>query len=191
MISDWLRGQTQGMVETVASLLNKLGLTPNALTLLGLLMMFGTALVLAQGRFIVGGLLLGAVSMFDALDGGLARMTNRVTIFGAFLDSTTDRIAEAAIYGGLIYWYMSQNMPQEMLLAYAAIVGSLMVSYTRARAEGVGIDCKVGWFTRFERLAVLGLGLLTGWMLPALFILALLSNVTAIQRILHVYQRAT
>lgn len=190
MISEWLRGQTRGSVEAVASLFNKLGLTPNALTLIGLFMMFGTGLVLAQGRFVAGGLLLGAVSMFDALDGGLARMSDRVTVFGAFLDSTTDRFAEAAIYGGLIWWYMNQGMQLEVMLAYVAIIGSLMVSYSRARAEGVGIECKVGIFTRFERLAVLGIGLLTGWMLPALITLALLSNITAIQRIIHVYRQA-
>ncbi len=189
MLTDWLRGHTRGVVETISALLHKIGLTPNGLTLLGTLFMFGIGLVLAQGRFVPGALLLIVASAFDALDGGLARLTNRVTKFGAFLDSTTDRWAEAAVYGGLLWWYMAQGQQVEVMLLYAAIIGSLLVSYARARAEGLGVECKVGLFTRFERIAVLVLGLLTGQMLVALALLALLSNVTALQRIWHVYRQ--
>jgi len=142
--------------------------------------------ILAQGYFLVGGILLAAAAAFDALDGSLARLTNSVTKFGAFLDSTTDRWAEAFVYGGLIWWFMENGLRVELMLTYAAIIGSLMVSYTRARAEGLGIDCKVGLFTRFERIAVLGIGLLFNQMYIALILLALLSNFTAIQRIVHV-----
>src|SRR5687767_1487904 len=138
MISEWLRGQTRGVVEVLAGGLAKLGFTPNALTLIGTLFMLGIGLILSQGQFLIGGLLMAAAGAFDALDGGLARLTNRVTRFGAFLDSTTDRWAEAFIYGGLVWWFMEQGLRVEVMLAYAAIIGSLMVSYTRARAEGLG-----------------------------------------------------
>jgi CDP-diacylglycerol---glycerol-3-phosphate 3-phosphatidyltransferase len=179
MLTEWLRGRTRGVVDTLAMLVHRLGLTPNALTLLGTAFMFGIGLV--------GAVLVVLAAAFDALDGGLARLTNRVTKFGAFLDSTTDRWAEAAIYGGLLWWYMGQQAQLETMLVYAAIIGSLMVSYTRARAEGLDVECKVGLFTRFERIVVLVLGLLSGQMLIALALLAVLSNFTAVQRIWHVY----
>ncbi len=190
MITDWLRGRTRGIVEILAGGMHRLGLTPNGLTLIGTAFMFGIGLVLAQGRFVPGAILLAAASAFDALDGGLARLTNRVTRFGAFLDSTTDRWAEAAVYGGLLWWYVGLGARLEIMLLYVAIIGSLLVSYTRARAEGVGIECKVGLFTRFERIVVLMLGLLSGQMLIALTLLAVLSNVTALQRMWHVYRHS-
>jgi CDP-diacylglycerol--glycerol-3-phosphate 3-phosphatidyltransferase len=186
MLSDWLRGHTRTLVEVLAGGLGKLGFSPNALTLLGTFFMLCIGIVLSQGHLLAGGLLMVAAAAFDALDGGLARITNRVTKFGAFLDSTTDRWAEAFVYGGLIWWFMEQGLRVELMLTYAAIIGSVMVSYTRARAEGLGVDCKVGLFTRFERIAVLGLGLLFNQMYIALILLAILSNFTAIQRIWHV-----
>jgi CDP-diacylglycerol--glycerol-3-phosphate 3-phosphatidyltransferase len=189
MITDWLRGRTQGIVATLAMLMHRLGLTPNGLTLIGTVFMFGIGLVLAQGNFVTGAVLVALAAAFDALDGSLARQTNRVTRFGAFLDSTTDRWAEAAIYGGLLWWYTGLGAQLEVMLVYAAIIGSLLVSYTRARAEGIGVECKVGLFTRFERIVVLIVGLVSGQMLIALAVLAVLSNVTAIQRILHVYRQ--
>jgi CDP-diacylglycerol--glycerol-3-phosphate 3-phosphatidyltransferase len=189
MITDWLRGRTQGIVATLAMLMHRLGLTPNGLTLIGTVFMFGIGLVLAQGNFVTGAVLVALAAAFDALDGSLARQTNRVTRFGAFLDSTTDRWAEAAIYGGLLWWYTGLGAQMEVMLVYAAIIGSLLVSYTRARAEGIGVECKVGLFTRFERIVVLIVGLVSGQMLIALAVLAVLSNVTAIQRILHVHRQ--
>lgn len=187
MLTDWLRGRTRGVVDVLATLLNRLGLTPNGLTLLGTAFMLGIGLVLATGNFVAGAVLLVFAAAFDALDGGLARLTNRVTRFGAFLDSTTDRWAEGFVYGGLLWWYTGQGAQVETMLVYGAILGSLLVSYTRARAEGIGVECKVGLFTRFERIAVLVLGLLSGQMLLALVLLALLSNLTAVQRVVHVH----
>lgn len=189
MITDWLRGQTRGVVDTLSLGMHKLGLTPNALTLIGTALMVGIGLVLASGQFLSGGLLMVAAAAFDALDGGVARLTNRVTKFGAFLDSTTDRYAEAAIYAGLLWHYMGTGAQVEGMLVYGAIIGSVMVSYSRARAEGIGVECKVGLFTRFERIAVLGLGLVSGQMLIALIVLTILSNFTAVQRIWHVYRK--
>lgn len=191
MLTDWLRVRTRGVVESIAALLHRLGLSPNALTLIGMAFMFGIGVLLSQGLFVTGALLLALAAAFDALDGGLARLTNRVTKFGAFLDSTTDRWAEAAIFGGLLWWYGAQGAQLEMMLVYASIIGSLLVSYTRARAEGLNVECKVGLFTRFERIVVLVLGLLSGQMLIALVLLAVLSNFTALQRIWHVYGQSS
>lgn len=194
MITDWLRGYTRGMVDSMAWLLHSYGLSPNTITLIGMGGMFVIGLLLAQGYFLAGGLLMAIASSLDALDGGLARLTNRVTKFGAFLDSTTDRWAEAAIYGGLIWWYIGQGAKLEAMLVYATIIGSLLVSYIRARAEAVGIECKVGLFTRLERIVVLGFGLLFEQtffeqMLVTLILLAVISNFTALQRLLHVYNK--
>ncbi|MBI5302578.1 MAG: CDP-alcohol phosphatidyltransferase family protein [Chloroflexi bacterium] len=150
--------------------------------------------VLATGQLALGGLLIIASGILDALDGTLARMTNRVTKFGAFLDSTTDRFAEGALFFGILYWYLQQGFTFIVYVIYFALLGSLMVSYARARAEGIGVECKEGWFTRFERIALLVIGLL----LTALFgdtplftvlgILAIFANVTAVQRMWLVYK---
>lgn len=190
MLSEWLRKQTRGVVNGVAAVLAKSGVTPNQLTVVGFLLISSVGVLLARGMFREAGVLIIVTALFDALDGGLARYTNRVTPFGAFLDSTLDRYAEAAVYGGLLWWYMQQGAHVEAMLVYAAIVGSIMVSYTRARAEGIGVECKVGLFTRFERIAVLVFALLFNLLTPALVVLAIFSNVTALQRMWHVYRQA-
>ena len=117
----------------------------------------------------------------------MARLAGRKSRFGAFLDSTVDRLSEAVIYLGLLVHYTQHGGRQESFLIYATIVGSLMVSYARARAEGLGIECKRGILTRFERVVVLVVGLILNQMLIALWILAILSNFTALQRIYHVW----
>jgi CDP-diacylglycerol--glycerol-3-phosphate 3-phosphatidyltransferase len=116
----------------------------------------------------------------------VARYSGRVTRFGGFLDSTLDRGSEAALYFGLLYYYVARNSIPEILLIYLALVGSTLVSYTRARAEGIGVACQVGWFTRFERIAVLVIGLLLQQMTTALVVLAVGSIFTTVQRIAHV-----
>jgi CDP-diacylglycerol--glycerol-3-phosphate 3-phosphatidyltransferase len=126
-------------------------------------------------------------SAFDALDGGLARRLGRPTQFGAFLDSALDRVSEAAVFLGIAWWYMGQVGPWPEMLAFAALFGSLMVSYTRARAEGLGIDCKVGILTRVERCLVLIAGLVLNLVIPAL---AAGTLYTTVQRIWHVYRLA-
>ena len=147
------------------------------------------ALILATGNLLVGGLLLIFAALFDTLDGALARHSGKVTVFGAFLDSTMDRYSEAVTLIGLMAFYARQpDSWQPILLLGVTLVGSLMVSYTRARAEAVGIECKEGFFQRTERIIVLIVGLVTGWMLPVLWILAIFTNVTVVQRVLAVYK---
>lgn len=184
-----LRDRTRVLLESIARPIARTGLSPNALTLCGFLATAGVAYVLALGHERVAGLLLIPVALLDALDGALARLTGKATAFGAFFDSTLDRFAEIALYLGLLYLYRGAVL--EMVLIYLAITGSLMVSYARARAEGLGIECKVGLFTRLERLAVLVVGLILEQTLLALIVLAIFSNLTALQRIWHVRKTTT
>ena len=125
---------------------------------------------------------------FDMLDGALARVTGRVSRFGAFLDSTMDRYEEAVLYLGIGVWLYSRSDGLLLLAGYLAIIGSILVSYTRARAESLGIGGEVGWLPRPERLVLLAAGLIFHLYLlaPVLWLLAVFTNVTAVQRILHV-----
>jgi len=182
----WLRQRSQLVLQPIARVLGRLGLTPNMLTMIGVGLNVLVAVVLARGSLGLGGVLLLLSSSFDALDGTLARLTGQQSQFGAFFDSTLDRYSEAIVYGGLLYYFLKQDAYPEPMLVYSAIIGSLMVSYARARAEGIGAECKVGLLTRAERMLVLAAGLILGLLTPALWVVAVLSNLTALQRILYV-----
>jgi CDP-diacylglycerol--glycerol-3-phosphate 3-phosphatidyltransferase len=187
-----LKDRSRALAEGPARFLGRLGLTPNALTVIGSLLTASVGLLVAQGWFVAAGVCLWLFSATDTLDGALARATGRVSVFGAFLDSVCDRYAEAAVYFGLVWWYQSSGNTLGVALAYLALVGSLMVSYARARAEGVGLQAAdVGWFQRPERIIVLGLGLLAAPFVPVallvvLAVLAVLTTLTVLQRVLHV-----
>jgi CDP-diacylglycerol--glycerol-3-phosphate 3-phosphatidyltransferase len=177
-----------------AEFLGRLGFTPNALTVIGSALTASVGLLIAQGWFVTAGVCLFLFSVTDTLDGALARATNRVSSFGAFLDSVCDRYAEAAVFCGLVWWYQSTGNSVGVVLAYVAVVGSLMVSYARARAEGIGLQAAdIGWFQRPERIVVLGLGLLAASFAPAALLLvlaalAVLTTVTVLQRVVHVWR---
>jgi len=188
MLTDLARKWTRWILEPLARFINRTGISPNLLTVIGFVLMVGVAYVLATGHLQIGGVLIILAGTFDALDGTLAQLAGRKSRFGAFLDSTVDRLSEAVIYLGLLVHYTQHGGQQESFLIYATIVGSLMVSYARARAEGLGIECKRGILTRFERVAVLVIGLILDQMLIALWILAVLSNFTALQRMYHVWR---
>lgn len=196
MLSNWLRARAQGILNTLAHGLGALGLSPNALTLIGLGLMCVIGVVIAAGNFALAGVLIIVAGIFDALDGSLARLTNRVTRFGAFLDSTTDRFAEGALFLGMLYAFVQRGTIFVVYLIFLALLGSLMVSYARARAEGIGVPCKEGMLTRFERIALIVLGLLATaiWgdvpLILVLGFLAIFTNLTAAQRMWLVY-RAT
>ncbi len=180
-----VRAVTQRVVGYV---LGRSGITPNMLTILGLILTLGVTVTLATGHFVWGGVLVLLTSVFDMFDGALARATKRNSTFGAFFDSTIDRYSEALIFLGLLLHY--QGVPAahyELSFVYLAIIGSLMVSYTRARAEALGVECKVGMLARPERIILLSLGLIIGWLHVTLAILALFTNLTALQRIYHVW----
>jgi CDP-diacylglycerol---glycerol-3-phosphate 3-phosphatidyltransferase len=187
MFTAWLRQVFGGVINAVAAILGRLGVHPNTLTIIGCLLQLGVGVIVAGGAFRLGGVLLAITAVFDAFDGALARYGGRVTKFGAFLDSSLDRVAEAGIYLGLAWYYMGQPGRVEEMLIYVALVGSLMVSYARARAEGLGLQCKEGLFTRVERTIALVLGLVSGWIVPVLWILAIGTSLTAIHRMVSVY----
>ena len=194
MLSNLVRQRSQIVLNVIARGLGSIGLTPNMLTLIGFFAMCGIGVLLAYGQFVLGGVLIAAAGIFDALDGSLARLTNRVTKFGAFLDSTTDRFAEGALYLGIMYWFLQQGSVFVAYLVFLTLLGSLMVSYARARAEGIGVEIKEGLMTRFERIALLEIGLLltavfgSTPILIVLGILAVLTNATAVQRMWLVYR---
>jgi CDP-diacylglycerol--glycerol-3-phosphate 3-phosphatidyltransferase len=198
MLTAWARNFFRGFLETIARFFRRLGVTPNQLTATGLVLQAIVALVVASGRLPLGGVLLVFFSIFDAFDGALARLTGQVSRFGAFFDATIDRYAEALVLFGLLAHVSHTGDQTQIYLIYASIVGSLLVSYTRAKAESLGISCTVGILTRAERIAVLVLGLVFGSWQPvaalpnvltlALWILAIFSNITAVQRVWAVWK---
>ncbi|MBI3942115.1 MAG: CDP-alcohol phosphatidyltransferase family protein [Chloroflexi bacterium] len=193
MISDLARRWSFGLVAPVATWLGKLGISPNAITLIGFLLNVGVAVLLSQTIHPLTGVLVMLAGAFDSLDGMLARLTHRVSTFGAFFDSTLDRWSESAIFFGLLYYYSERGAVLEVRLIFLAIVGSLLVSYTRARAEALQIPCRDGLLTRFERVVILGLGLLLGPYIPilwmvVLWVLGIGTLFTAVQRIYAVWR---
>jgi CDP-diacylglycerol--glycerol-3-phosphate 3-phosphatidyltransferase len=202
MFSRLIQQRARQFVAAIVRPLARLGITPNMVTLLGLILSIVTAVVLASGYVVAGGAFVLFAGIFDMFDGAMARVRNAATTFGAFLDSTLDRYSESIILGGLLYYALQRpglhealwpfpNEQQWMIVfIFAAAVGSLMVSYAKARAEGLGLECKTGLLARPERVVILAIGLLTGTTIWALALLAILSHVTAIERIVHVW-RAT
>ena len=188
MLSDVVRKYSRVFLEPLARFISRTGISPNVITVIGFLLMAGVAFVLARGYLVWGGLLIIAAALFDAIDGTLARMMGRTSRFGAFLDSTLDRFSEAIIFLGLFIYLIEQDQKIELILIYATVVGSMMVSYARARAEGIGVPLKDGLFTRFERIFILVVGLLFNQLTLALWVLAIFTNLTAIQRMYLVWR---
>lgn len=179
-------------MSRIARWLQNTGITPNGVSFLGFVLAACAAGLLAVGQLRWGGVVLLIAALFDMLDGSLARYTNQTSVFGAFLDSTLDRYSESMTLLALTLYYVSRtDSGTQLVLIFLALIGSLMVSYTRARAEGLQIECKVGILQRPERLTILIAGLISGWMLPALWLLAILTNFTALQRVYEVYWRST
>lgn len=190
-LSEWARGRSQGLVQPLGQGLHRLGVSPNALTVTGLVGMALAGVLVAVGALLWGGLVVALASSLDALDGAVARAAGRVSRWGAFLDSTLDRLAEVAVHLGLLVYVLSfESGAWPAVLVLLALSGSLLVSYARARAEGLGLECKVGLFTRLERVVVLILGLVLGQVVGMLLLLALMTHVTALQRFAHVWRRA-
>ena len=188
MLDGFVRKYSRVFLEPIARFFSRTGLSPNVITVTGFVLTVGVAVVLALGYLFLGGLLIIAAALFDGIDGTLARMMGRTSRFGAFLDSTLDRFSEAIIFLGLFIYLIGQNQKLELILIYATVVGSLMVSYARARAEGIGVPLKEGLFTRFERIFILVVGLLFNELTLALWVLAIFSNLTAVQRMYLVWR---
>ena len=188
MISERLRGMLSGIMRAVGTTLGRTGLSPNAFTLIGFAAVAINAVLIALGYPQLAGLLLIVALAIDSLDGAVARATGRISPFGAFLDSTLDRWAEVAIFFGMAFYLQGSWLDQAII--YWAVCGSLLVSYTRARAEGIGVQCKEGFFTRFERVVVIIIGLLTLQLTIANAVVAVLATVTAVQRLAYVWQQS-
>jgi len=188
MLTELARKYSRAFLEPVARFIGWTGISPNLITVIGFLLTIGVAVVIGMGYLRLGGLLIVAAAAFDALDGTLARTMGRTSRFGAFLDSTLDRFSEAVIFLGLFVYLVEQGAQTELILIYATIVGSLMVSYARARAEGIGIALKEGLLTRFERVSLLVIGLVFNQLFWVLWILAILTNFTAAQRMWLVWK---
>ena len=177
--------------EPVARTLARLGVSPNVITLAGLVGACGSAYLLSVGSLALGGVVMLAAGVLDLFDGAVARLTGRASKFGALLDSTADRVSEAVVLLGLLVFYMEEPSTLGAVLAFAAMVGSMMVSYVRARAEGLGVHWTGGVMTRPERVAVLGAAAIVGqwWgpaVLAALAAIAALTTLTTLQRVFYV-----
>jgi len=187
---DIRRNLAHRITDPIVGILSKSGITPNALTFINLALNIAAAYVIATGNFLLGGILVLVAGLFDLLDGALARFTEQTTKFGAILDSVADRISEAAILCGLLIWYIPQGASLEIVLIFAVLIGSFLVSYIRARAEGLGWQCQVGLFTRAERVIVLVIGLLINQIFIVLCVLVVFVFFTVVQRLVYLWKQA-
>jgi len=183
-----VRNLSQPLLLPIVKILASLGIHPNTITVTCLAGFIISSIFIAYGKFLLGGIFLFLFAPFDAIDGLLARYSKKVTSFGAFLDSVLDRYGEIFLFLAFTYYFLTQNSFCGVILSFLAITGSLMVSYTRARAEGVGFECKIGILTRFERITLLIIALIFDVCIPLLLFIALFTHLTALQRIFHVYK---
>ena len=174
------------LIKPLARLLSAMRVRPDTLTHLGWTLAVTSAVLFGLGRVRTAGAVMLLAGLFDALDGAVARESNRMSDFGAFLDSTMDRFSESAIFVGVLFFYASAGRPYETLLAGAAMTFSLLTSYTRSRAEGLGIRCEVGLLERAGRVVILSLCALAGFLTAGVALVAAGALVTTVQRILHV-----
>ena len=163
---------------------------PNVLTFIGLLINVGAAWLLAVGQFRWAGAVILGAGLFDMVDGRVARATNRVTRFGGFFDSVLDRYSDLGLLVGLLVWYGSINRSPYVVLTAVAMMGSVMVSYTRARAETEIPTCKVGFMERPERVVLMIIGALFDRMAPVLWIIAVLGTLTVVHRMIFTWQES-
>jgi CDP-diacylglycerol--glycerol-3-phosphate 3-phosphatidyltransferase len=191
-LTDALRVRFKDVLKPIGEALHRMGITANMITFAGLVGNVIGAVLIATGHITWGGVLVLLMGPFDALDGTLARLQGPVTKFGSLLDSVIDRYSELVILGGLLAYYLTQ--PQldgtACLLVFLAAAGSVMVSYVKARAEGLGLTVNVGLLTRVERYLVTAPALVFNVPMVALWVLAVLANFTALQRMWHVWKTA-
>lgn len=188
--TDFLRKVFKGVLDTIGGFFNRLGIRPNMITTTGLVGNIIAGVLIASGRLFWGGIIAMVMGPLDALDGTMARLRNESSRYGAFVDSVTDRYSEFVIYAGLLVFFIITGTEQDALLVFFASMGSILVSYVRAKAEALNYSAKVGLFTRAERYLVLIPGIILGYPRISLWILAVLSNLTAIQRFWYVRKQA-
>ncbi len=187
-LTDYVRYLTGGLTSSAGRWLHARGVHPDMITFVGLVVVAVAAYVAAQGEFFWAAIIIIAGAPLDAVDGAVARAMGRTDKFGALWDSTLDRYADGFLFMGIAYYYSTQGKQPAVLLAMLALIGTQLVSYVRARAEGIDVDCKVGLFTRMERMVVILAMLLTGYVIAGLWVLAIGTNFTVLQRVWHVYR---
>lgn len=185
-----MRTLFKGILDPIGTFLNRLGLMPNTITILGLLGNIIGAYFLSQGNLLLGGIIILAMGPIDALDGTMARLRGMAGQFGAFVDSVTDRYSELIIFAGLLFHFIQTGDQLASVLVYFAAAGSVLVSYVRARGQSLGWDSKVGILTRMERYLVLCPSLIFNIPLVGLWIIAIFANITALQRIFDIRRQA-
>jgi CDP-diacylglycerol--glycerol-3-phosphate 3-phosphatidyltransferase len=181
--------EVRRLFKPLSAAIGRANISPNMLTVLGLLLSVGAAVLVWYGHYVTAAIVFTAGSLCDMLDGAVARLSEKVTPMGAFLDSTFDRVGEGVVLTAIALAYARDDNLWMVGASFATMIGSFLVSYARARAEALGLECKVGLMTRPERLVLIGLGLLLqkfGVLPVVMYILAVLTAVTVVQRILHV-----
>jgi CDP-diacylglycerol---glycerol-3-phosphate 3-phosphatidyltransferase len=188
MLSRWVRTWDSKILRPLLRLLIRCGITPNMLTLAGIMATAGSGVIIGTGHLRSGVLVLLLGALCDGMDGEMARLLKQNTRFGAFFDSMADHLGDFALHSGLLYYYLRIGLQTEVILIFVALFGSMFGSQVRSRAEmTMGIDTsRIGFFTRFERLLVLMLGLVLNQVTVALWILAIFNNVSAMQRVVYV-----
>ena len=201
LLPDWIKNGYLRLIDPVANWLVKRGVHPNTITIVGTLCTVTGGIIYGTGHIRTGGVFLGVTALFDVLDGTVARRSNKSSTFGAFLDSTLDRLADGFVLGGLAVFYATSRIHGSvplMIVALLGLVGAFLTSYTRARAEALGLDAKVGLLQRPERVVLLSapqalFGLvLDGWVLAIIIvILTVTAWITVVQRVVYVYEATT
>lgn len=172
----------KGVQDAIGRTVGGLGITPNMVSMAGAAGNAAAAVLVARGSLLAAGIVYLVFSALDLVDGAVARATGKASPFGAVFDAVLDRASEAVVLAACAWYFAARGQEWQVGAAYAALLGSVAVSYLRARAEVEGVPMREGLFRRQERVAVLGLGLLLGWLTAAMVILAVLSNLTALQR---------
>ncbi|MCZ7664257.1 MAG: CDP-alcohol phosphatidyltransferase family protein [Thermoleophilia bacterium] len=187
-IRDFLGDRLRKAFEPFTRAFQRMHVTPNQITIAGAVLNLAAALLVVRGDLIVAGVVFVAAGLFDVLDGSLARLSKMVTPFGAFLDSTLDRASEGAILVAIAYRFADMGHAFDVAVVVVALLGSLLVSYTRARAEALGLECKVGLMSRPERVVLIAIGLFFNVLPYVVYILAVLTIYTVVQRVVHTYR---
>jgi len=188
MLTRWIGLGSRWLLDKIVAAVAATGIHPNVLTAAGLVVNFWAAVLFATGRFRTAAAMIFLAGFLDMLDGQVARREKRVTAFGAFFDSTLDRYSDMALYMGLLVYYAVIGRSSYVILAAVATAGSVMVSYARARAESLIPLCKVGFMERPERLVLLIIGGTFNRMAPVLWVIAVVSTITVIHRIVFTWQ---
>jgi len=188
--TDFLRQLFKDVLDKSGAFLNGVGIRPNVVTMTGVLGNIAAGILIANGELLWGGIIALLAAPMDALDGTMARLRNESSRYGAFVDSVSDRYSEFALYAGLLVHFNNTGTWQDALLVFFAAMGSILVSYVRAKAEAMNYSAKIGLFTRVERYLVLLPGIIFNVPRISLWILAIFSNFTALQRFWHVRKQA-